>query len=304
MSDGLRFIFAGDSIVSDWGNPGATTSRAVVTALLDLGHEVTYLEPRRNPATVELLQARGAAPLRAFLDANPKLQYRTIDLPASYEVIPWAGQFLATASAAIALIDCPEIVRQGFDEFQDPEMRLFHEVSMGPGRTELRQADAPESAIPFRPAVLPRRWEAGRAGMALVAYDDAELARSVSDLVPDARRIVSGSAELPGWEFVPEVELPPIYGSVERALIVDGAGGSLAPARVWLARANGARAWGVVDRLEPDLRNVAVEASRASRIDWNEATPLPDELDARRTAELLVRQVAGQIGRPGDAVEG
>ena len=60
VEEGLRFVLAGPSIVSDWGNPAATTNRAVMTALIELGHEATYLEPRHDPALVALLKARGS----------------------------------------------------------------------------------------------------------------------------------------------------------------------------------------------------------------------------------------------------
>ena len=44
----LRFVVFGGSIASDWGNPAATSTRAVLSAIARAGHEVTFLEQRGN----------------------------------------------------------------------------------------------------------------------------------------------------------------------------------------------------------------------------------------------------------------
>jgi hypothetical protein len=286
VEGGLRFVLAGTSIVSDWGNPAATTNRAVMTALIELGHEATYLEPRRDPALVGLLQARGSEPMRAFLTAYPKLQYRTVDLPAPFQASAWAGQFLSTASAAIALNGCPAVVADGFQQFQSAGVHFLKEEPDGIGSV-LIEATRGRAASPYRPAVLQQTWDLPRAGTLLVAYDDAGLARQVAEAVQPDAVVVSGRADLPDWEWVPEVGLPERYARAERVLVVDGAE-TLAPVRVWLARANGARAWGVTSgNLPGELIDVAVAIGGVDAIDWESAPEVPAEVDARAVAARL-----------------
>lgn len=285
-----RFVFLGESIVSDWRNPLATTARAVLDALGDLGFEATFLEPRRNRATVGLLSQRGAGPVRAFNARWTNLQYRTVDLPARHEVSAWCGQFAATSGVVAVLDGMPEMIARGLGEFDGEGVEVLveqPELDGDWGRTVLHRFGRAEEAIGFRPAVLPRTWDLPRAGTVLVAYDDAELAREMAERAPDARRIVSGSADLPDWEFVPEIELPPVYGAAACVLVVDDGERPIAPARVWLPRANGAAAWGVV-------REGGAEASVAIELDalgtvWKQETPeLPERLDARWVARGMV----------------
>jgi DNA-binding IclR family transcriptional regulator len=67
----LRFAIFGTSLVSDYGNPLATTVRAIMRALMARGHEVTFLEERRNQPTLALLRDRGAAPMRLTSAIGP-----------------------------------------------------------------------------------------------------------------------------------------------------------------------------------------------------------------------------------------
>lgn len=294
--EGLRFVLAGTSIVSDWGNPAATTNRAVMTALVELGHEATYLEPRMDPALVELLKARGSGPMRAFLAAHPTLQYRTIDLPEPFQAAAWAGQFLSTASAALALMGCPAVIEDGFRQFESAAMRFLTEEPEGAGST-LVEGTKGAGVTPYQPAVLPRTWGDPRSGSLLVAYDDAELARTVASVVRPDVMVVSGMADLADWEWVPEVDLLARYGRAERVLVVDG-GGSLAPARVWLARANGATAWGIVgETADEELGDVAVTIEEIGSIDWDVPTPVRADVDSRLVAARLV-----ELAQPRDVV--
>lgn len=282
VEEGLRFILAGPSIVSDWGNPAATTNRAVMTALIELGHEATYLEPRHDPALVAQLKARGSEPMRAFLTAFPKLQYRTVDLPEAFQAASWAGQFLSTASAAVALLGCPAVVEDGFRQFEEIDVRFLKERAEQSGSV----LETDSVTIPYQPAVLPRVWNEPRNGTLLVAYDDAQLARQVAEMVRPDARVVSGTADLPDWEWVSEVELPERFGRMERVLVVDGAN-SLAPVRVWLARANGATGWGVTTDSIDGLEEVAVSAAQIDGIDWSRATPVTDSVDAQVVAQQM-----------------
>lgn len=291
--EGLRFVFAGTSIVSDWGNPAATTNRAVMTALIELGHEATFLEPRHDASLIGLLKARGSEPVRAFLAAYPKLQYRTVDLPATFQASSWAGQFLATASASVALIGCPEVVADGFRQFEEAGVRYFQEETDS-GRSMLKHGLDERTVTSYQPAVLPREWNQPRHGSLLVAYDDAELARQIAEVVQPDTRIVSGKAELPDWEWVPEVDLPERYGRAARVVIVDG-NDEIAPVRVWLPRANGATAWGVASgEATADLGDVVVALDAIGAIDWNVPTPLVEHVDARIVAARLVTETQDQ----------
>ena len=100
------------------------------------------------------------------------------------------------------------------------------------------------------------------------------------------RTVVSGSANLPDWEWVAEVDLPERYGRAERVLVVDGAE-TVAPGRVWLARANGATAWGVAGETVDGLGDVAVGVDQIGEIDWSQATPLTADADARVVARRM-----------------
>jgi hypothetical protein len=124
----LRFVFFGRSIVSDWENPAAATSRAVLRALSDLGHETRFLEERGNQPTVDLLRARGSAPLRAFTKEFPDIVYRTYELPSGAERTLWLARELGDVDAVVALNDAPPEV---LDELSRvPLPRLIRIVAM------------------------------------------------------------------------------------------------------------------------------------------------------------------------------
>jgi hypothetical protein len=124
----LRFVFFGRSIVSDWENPTAITSRAILRALNNLGHETRFLEERGNQPTVDLLRARGSAPLRAFTKEFPDIVYRTYELPRGIERTLWLARELGDVDAVVALNDAPPEV---LDELSRvPLPRLVRIVAM------------------------------------------------------------------------------------------------------------------------------------------------------------------------------
>ncbi len=124
----LRFVFFGRSIVSDWENPTAVLSRAILRALNDLGHETRFLEERGNQPTVDLLHARGSAPLRAFSKEFPDIVYRTYELPSGAERTLWVARELGDVDAVVALNDAPPEV---LDELSRvPLPRLVRIVAM------------------------------------------------------------------------------------------------------------------------------------------------------------------------------
>ena len=99
----LRFIVFGESLVSDIGNPIATSARSILDALAGAGHEVTFLEERGNDACIRLLKLRGSRALRGFGARFPGIQHRTYDLPRGWERTVWVGREAGTADAVIAL---------------------------------------------------------------------------------------------------------------------------------------------------------------------------------------------------------
>jgi hypothetical protein len=103
----LRFVFFGRSIVSDWENPTAHASRALLRSLNNLGHETRFLEQRGNQPTVDLLQAKGAGPLRAFSKQFPDIVYRTYELPNGTERTVWLAREVGDVDAVVALDDAP-----------------------------------------------------------------------------------------------------------------------------------------------------------------------------------------------------
>jgi hypothetical protein len=197
---------------------------------------------------------------------------------------------VATSGVVAVLEGIPDLVERVLSEFDGAGVDILverPELDGDWGRTVLRRVGRPEESIGFRPAVLPRKWGEQRSGMVLVAYDDADLARDVAARIPEARRIVSGSADLPDWEFIPEMELPPLYGAAERVLVVDDGERPVAPARVWLPRANGAPAWGIV-RKGAEEASVAVDVNEIGEIWEREIPELPERFDARWVARGLV----------------
>ncbi|GIW04893.1 MAG: hypothetical protein KatS3mg059_1513 [Thermomicrobiales bacterium] len=106
-SRSLRLAMFGTSVVSDYGNPAATTIRAIMRALVARGHEVIFLEERRNRPTLALLRDRGASALRAFSAHAPDVRYRTYELPTGVELTLWLSRELATVDAVILLEGTP-----------------------------------------------------------------------------------------------------------------------------------------------------------------------------------------------------
>jgi hypothetical protein len=128
----LRFVIFGESIVSDFDNPPAATWRPILQALATAGHDAVFLEQRRNRAMVELLQARGAAPLRAFADQYPEIHYRTYDLPSGAERSVWFGREVATADVVIALDTAPQAIFEELATYDTPRIvKILHPTGHG-----------------------------------------------------------------------------------------------------------------------------------------------------------------------------
>ena len=263
----LRLVLFGASVVSDWGNPAATTWRALLRALAAAGHDAVFLEPRHNGPTVGLLRARGASAVRAVADRLPDLRYRTYDLPAGLERSVWFGREVATADAALVADEAPAGLIEELAAYRTPRLVSLVHVSGEPARPLVGRFDlvlaplgtGPPGALPLGPCVMPdpaaNATGIGRDGLVVVAYGDAEVARLAAERLAPARPtlVSAGDVAGSGWAFVPEVELGELYRRSRLAVVVPGDGGPLGGARALLPLANGCPAVALGDPGAPLL---------------------------------------------------
>jgi hypothetical protein len=118
----LRLIWFGQSVISDWNNPIATTVRATMRALQNAGHMVTFLEPRNSLPFVSALAARGWAPYRDFQTQFPDLHYRTYDMPRRAERDVWLSREAALVDAVIVQSDAPSEIFEWLERLDDAPM--------------------------------------------------------------------------------------------------------------------------------------------------------------------------------------
>ena len=258
----VRLVIFGASVVSEWGNPAATTNRAILRALTAAGHDAVFLEQRGNAPTVDLLKSRGAAALRAFADAYPDIHYRTYDLPEGLERSVWFGREVSTADAVIVQEGAPPPVIDALARFDTQRLvRLYQitgfkapePVSQFDGLLAPFGVDAPE-ALTLGPALtLSDSPDPPRAGVVLVAYGDEasadEAAAALTSLHP--RRISVLEVRGEGWEYIPEVSLGAVYAQARLAVVLAGHASPLAAARSLLPIAHGCLAIEVFGRGAP-----------------------------------------------------
>jgi hypothetical protein len=118
----LRIIWFGQSVISDWNNPIATTVRATMRALQNAGHMVTFLEPRNSVPFVSALSALGWAPYRDFQAQFPDLHYRTYDMPRRAERDVWLSREAALVDAVIVQSDAPVEIFEWLERLDDAPM--------------------------------------------------------------------------------------------------------------------------------------------------------------------------------------
>jgi len=219
----IRLVVFSESIISDIGNPTATTVRAMCQAFADLGHDVTHLEERGNPALTRMLETRGYAPMRAFNERYPLVRYRQYELPDGAERAVWLGREVATIDVVVAYPGTPLGVIDELDRRDNPQLLRFW-----PGaEPEIREL------LPLwtDPAVLSRPSQGARDEHVVVAYDDTPWK------VPlDSLRLSAGTADGFGWSYVPEVLIEDHY---QRSIKVTFSE-SIDVARALLPVANGA----------------------------------------------------------------
>jgi hypothetical protein len=289
----LRFIVLGASIASDWNNPVATSARAVLSAIAATGHDVTYLEQRGNTALAGLLAMRGSRPFKAFTDRYPEIQYRTYDLPRGWERTVWFGREIGTADVVIAFPGTPEPLLPEIAALPSPHLLRLVDESLATEHADFTLVraggDASVNRLSFGPAVSLNVSTAlvRTERPLLVAYDDAAEAESARERLAghDPELIQSGSVDLPGWTYVPEVGLPEWYAT-RRVAIVTGTGSSpWSEARRLLPLASGCLAIDRAQAFEPNSYAGTVELG------------LPPAFDAATQAHAILKTLRERLGR-------
>lgn len=311
----LRFVFFGTSIVSDWHNPAATTVRAVMRALTTAGHQALFLEERRNRATVELLQARGSAPFRAFAERYPDLHHRTYELPEGLERTVWFVRQVSTADAVVLLDGAPAGV---FDEAARLEARHLIRITWSARGddadttwADLRlmpiTSEPPAGVIAYGPAVerLPSDAEVKRSGLVLLAYDDGEAANAAREaLAADTPECISaGAVAGTDWPFVPEIALPERYRRARLAVVAGAGDAPFAAARVLLPVASGcetiavpwSNAFGGIAETVVRGSAVAELGDRVASLLDADPTASRVELPAGYDAAIVARQLVDDV---------
>jgi hypothetical protein len=269
---GLRWIWFGGSIISDWNNPIATTNRAVIRALQHHGHQVLYIEPSDHPAFHDALRARGSAIYRAFVDIYPDIHYRRESLPGGSEGDVWLSRETALADVLVVQDDAPAQIIDWLTRMPaSPIARIFIASS---GQTTVVPAlfdliltpDQPDSSRSYPPAVLaPTGPALDRERELTVIYG------GVKEAVIGA--VAAGAGAPPDCSFEPEARLSDRYPGIGRVTLYDDDPSPFALARAMLAVAAGA---------EVTLVRAGNASQTVSR--WNDAAAL---------AERLIEQVAG-----------
>lgn len=240
LSQPMRIVWFGESIVSDWRNPVATTMRAVLRALTQTGHDVTFHEQRHNEPMVEALRLRGSSMYRAFQLAYPDIRYRTYDMPKrNSERTVWLARETAIAEAVIVQDNAPPGILEWLDRFDTPSIVTVLQRTGAQQREAEPAVDLILSPIPddeamlFGPAVLivggaDNRERSGK--LTVVYGDDSSISGDIS----------AGSGES-NLEYVPEALLPERYRQVEAVTIVDDDSSPFALARACLPVASGVK---------------------------------------------------------------
>lgn len=222
----LRLVVFGESIVSDWGNPAATSWRALLRALTAAGHDAVFLERRKNDAVVDLLRARGGDAMRAFGRAYPDVRNRTYDLPVGAERPVWFGREVSTADAAIILDNAPDGIFAEIIAYDTPRLvKILARTEAPPGapisenRFDLVLGDGTFPAAEVS-AGLPL---AERSGVLVVAYEDEAAANRAAAHLSLLRPELVTPGRLPEpWRYVPEVQMPGLYQTARVTVVVGG----------------------------------------------------------------------------------
>ena len=211
----LRIVAFSPSIISDIGNPQATSVRAMLDAFAALGCDVTHLEERNNSDLRMMLQTRGYRPMRSFNLTYPSIRYRFYDLPEGIHRSVWFSRELGTADAVVVWPGSPEPVLEEVAGFAARQI-----VRFWPDGTDAHHAAVADW---FDPAAFPYLLNEGPMGPGLAVTWDQAFA-----VPPGTRLLNAGSEDLDGWEYIPEVELGSVMRGGETVWLSD----ETAPARI------------------------------------------------------------------------
>ena len=287
----LRLVCFGPSLIADIDNPGVTSTRALLGALATAGHEVTHLERRGNALLDRQLRTRGSAALRSLNARFPEIRVRLHDLPPGRQNrVVWFGTEVSTADALLAFPGTPDDILQLVARFETPYL-----VRVVPTGAE------GDFAVDETPVVEPRSRAETTGDIVVVAYDDMDV--TWSDAIPhDLVRLVVGAPELPGWAYLPEVEVAERYRSARVALVLGAGDRPEALARFLLPLAGGCSAVAPLPasgNLHSVLRYVEPSTVGTALRDPFLLTPaaLPAEHDSSPAAGVLVERVRETLAR-------
>lgn len=147
----LRIVMIGLSIRSTWRNPCAETHRQVVRALSRRGHDVLFLEERRNTAVVEQMKASGAAAVLDFDTAFADIRYHAYDPLSPRDMGVWLGAAASTADVMVLLAGGPAGLDDVFRKLQAPHVvRIVEEATRADG-SDLKAIELGAVITPYHP---------------------------------------------------------------------------------------------------------------------------------------------------------
>jgi spore maturation protein CgeB len=225
-----RIVFVGLTITSSWGNGHATTYRALIRALSERGHEVTFLERdvpwyRENRDFVRagycrILLYRSLAELTSLA---PVVRDADAVIVGSYvpEGIAVGQWITATAKGTTAFydIDTPVTLRaveQGTCEYLSADLIRSYNVYLsftgGPTLERLRALGSAYAAALYcsvdpefhAPIAIPRKWQLGYLG----TYAADRQAALEQMLFATARAMPQGAFVVAGPQYPANVHWP------------------------------------------------------------------------------------------------
>lgn len=307
----MRFVIFGESVVSEWRNPLATTTRAIISSLVGLGHEVRFLETRGNPALTGMLKLHRGAGMRAFSERFPEVPYVTYDLRTGMELAVWLGRELAMADAVIVQETAPIAVRDMLETMaakhlvriaqlvdRDSDWTHPFDLALKPGGHDGQDH--------WGPAVLPVERKTTLEGGPVVVVYDEPIADGVVDLPLEVGgRLVAVGQDIGGAALLPEAALDDVYRTASVA-VVAGIGMAGSAAARWLlplsygvptvvvGDAAGLAIPGVIFAGTGNLSHDGILAAAAMTVG-----ELPPTHNARMVAMRLVRQVMDTLSERG-----
>ncbi|GAB0116493.1 CgeB family protein [Acidisoma sp. 7E03] len=248
----MRFVIIGLTLSSSWGNGHATTYRALLRALAQLGHEVLFLE-RNQPwyAAHRDMPAPDFCELALYQDVEDLSRFRTtiaaadIVILGSYTadgvtIASWLSGIVQRGLLCFYDIDTPVTLQKlyrGDEEYLArrtiPLFDLYLSFTGGPTLRHLEQDFDARRAVPlycsvdadrYKPVACERRWDLGYLGTYSVDRQPAleRLLLEPARRAPERRFVVAG-AQYPAtidWpdnveriEHLPPTDHPHFYSA-------------------------------------------------------------------------------------------